>query len=100
MNRIEREKATIRKMIELYCRRRLKVPAGCRLPEEYNQLADYACRRLDRCRFGNQKKACKSCPVHCYAPKQREQIREVMRWVGPRMLLYLPREAINHLLGR
>lgn len=100
MNRIEREKATIRKMIELYCRHRLKVPAGSGLPEEYSRLADYACRRLDHCRFGEQKKACKSCPVHCYAPRQRRQIREVMRWAGPRMLIYLPREAIRHLLGR
>lgn len=21
------------------------------------------------------------CPTHCYAPKEREAIREVMRWV-------------------
>ena len=22
------------------------------------------------------------CPTHCYAPKEREAIREVMRWAG------------------
>ena len=25
----------------------------------------------------------KQTPTHCYAPKERDAIREVMRWVGP-----------------
>jgi hypothetical protein len=44
MTRIEREKQIVRKMIELYCRHRLKEEA---MPEEYILLAEYACRRLD-----------------------------------------------------
>ncbi len=42
--------------------------------------AAFACRRLDHCTYGEQKIACKDCPTHCYAPKEREAIREVMRW--------------------
>ena len=27
---------------------------------------------------------------------EREQIREIMRWAGPRMILYSPKDAIAH----
>ena len=77
MSRIEREKRTVRKMIELYCRHHLHQDT---MPE------DFACRRLDHCKYGEQKTACKDCPTHCYASKEREKIREVMRWAGPRMI--------------
>lgn len=93
MSRIEREKQTVRRMIELYCRHHLNEK---NIPEAYQQLADFACRRLDHCRYGENKTACKNCPTHCYAPKEREQIREIMRWAGPRMILYSPKDAISH----
>ena len=94
MNRIEREKKTVQKMIELYCRHRLKQDS---IPEEYKQLAEFASNRLDHCKYGENKTACKDCPTHCYAPKQREAIREVMRWTGPRMIFYSPIDAILHI---
>jgi hypothetical protein len=84
-------------MIELYCRHRLKQDT---MPDEYQHLAEFACRRLDHCKYGEQKTACKDCPTHCYAPKEREQIRKVMRWVGPRMIFYSPKEAIRHLFNK
>ena len=96
MNRIEREKQTVRKMIELYCRHRLKQDT---MPDEYLHLAEFACRRLDHCKYGENKTVCKDCPTHCYAPKEREQIRKVMRWVGPRMFFYSPIDAIRHLFN-
>ena len=46
MTRIEREKQTVRKMIELYCRHHLHQDT---MPDEYQLLADFACRRLDHC---------------------------------------------------
>ena len=97
MSRIEREKQTVRKMIVLYCHHRLKMDT---MPEEYQPLADFACHRLDHCKYGENKTACKDCPTHCYAPKEREQIREVMRWVGSRMIFYSPIEAIRHLMNK
>ena len=97
MSRIEREKQTVRKMIALYCLHHLKQDT---MPEEYQHLADYACRRLDHCKYGEKKTACKVCPTHCYAPKEREQIREVMRWVGPRIIFYSPIEAIKHIISK
>jgi hypothetical protein len=93
MNRIDREKKTVQMMIEIYCRRHLKQTT---IPEEYQQLIAYAHNRLSHCRFGENKNVCKKCPIHCYAPKERQQIREVMRWVGPRMMIYAPKETIIH----
>ena len=51
MSKIEREKQTVRKMIELYCRHHLHQET---MTEEYQHLADYACQRLDHCRFGEK----------------------------------------------
>ena len=67
MSRIEREKQTVRKMIELYCRHHLHQDT---IPEEYLHLADFACRRLDHCKYGEQKTSCKDCPSHCYAGQE------------------------------
>ncbi len=94
MTRIEREKKTVRKMIDIYCRRHLHQST---MSEEYQQLSDYACERLDHCQFGEAKGTCKRCTVHCYAQHEREQIRQVMRWTGPRMILYAPKDAIVHM---
>ncbi|MBR6283692.1 MAG: nitrous oxide-stimulated promoter family protein [Muribaculaceae bacterium] len=57
MSRIEQEKQTVRKMIELYCCHRLKEET---IPEDFKLLAEYACRRLDHCRYGEKKTA----PAH------------------------------------
>ena len=41
---------------------------------------------------------CSNCRVHCYRPDMRERIREVMRFSGPRMMLYHPVMAVRHLI--
>ena len=66
-------------MIAIYCRHHLKLDmtAEAAAAEEYRHLADYACQRLEHCRFGEQKPVCEKCSVHCYAPKEREQIKDV-----------------------
>ncbi|MCL6271844.1 nitrous oxide-stimulated promoter family protein [Sansalvadorimonas sp. 2012CJ34-2] len=96
-SRLERENRTVQKMIELYChhhhRNGLK---GC--CSKCRELQDFAERRLSRCIYGPEKPVCAKCPVHCYKPAQREQIRIIMRWAGPRMLLHSPVLAIRHLL--
>lgn len=84
-------------MVELYCRHRLHLKE---MPEEYVRLCDYASARLSRCRYGESKRACQYCKTHCYAPTEREMIRRVMRWTGPRMIFFAPLAAIRHMLGR
>ncbi|MGN1254023.1 MAG: nitrous oxide-stimulated promoter family protein [Prevotella sp.] len=94
---IEREKRTIAFMIRLYCRRRLHQQEP---DEKHAALINYCQRRLDRCRWQDKKPPCKHCPCHCYAPEQREEVRKIMRWTGPRMLLFAPLEVLRHLLGK
>ncbi len=95
MTRIEREKHTVELMIRLYCR---KAEESRELCEECRELLMYACKRLDACKFECDKPSCKKCPVHCYKPEMRERIRRVMRYAGPRMMLYHPVAAVRHLL--
>ena len=95
MDRIESEKKTVGMMVRLYCRR---YEGNKKLCQDCSQMLSYAKARLDRCKFGNEKPTCKKCPIHCYKPDMREKMRAVMRWAGPRMMLYHPIEAIKHLI--
>lgn len=92
--RITREKKTIRAMIRLYCRYN---HGGDQFCQECEALVNYAEQRLEYCRFGEQKSTCGNCKVHCYRPKERAQIRDVMRFSGPRMILHHPLMAIQHI---
>lgn len=97
MKRIELEKATVRHMIELWCLKKHKKQELC---EECRGLLTYTTARLDRCKFGERKTKCHKCPVHCYRPDMREKIREVMRFSGPRMILYHPLEPLRYIISR
>ena len=94
MTRIEEEKRTVEQMIKLYCR---LYEGNKSLCEECSALLAYAHKRLDRCKFGEQKRTCRQCPVHCYKPDMKERMKSVMRFAGPRMLLYYSVDAIKHL---
>jgi hypothetical protein len=99
MGRIDDEKATVGHLIELYCRGRegnAELCGDC-LCDDCRELLEYAERRLDSCRYGESKPACKKCPTHCYRPEYRAKIREVMRYAGPRLLWRHPLEAVRHL---
>lgn len=93
--RIEEEKAVVEQMIRLYCQ---KSEGHSELCTNCRELLDYAHSRLDRCRYGEDKPTCKKCPTHCYRPEMKERIKMVMRWSGPRMILYHPLAAIRHLI--
>lgn len=94
--RLARERKTVTAMIRIYCRGR-HASRG-ELCEACAQLQAYALCRLDRCPFGVEKPTCAHCPVHCYKEERRAQIREVMRYAGPRMLWRHPLLAVLHLL--
>ncbi len=82
-------------MIRLYCR---KKEGNAVLCNKCASLIEYAFARLDRCPFGNKKSTCKKCSIHCYKPDMKQHIRDVMRWSGPRMILYHPWDAIMHIV--
>ena len=67
---------------------------------ECRELLEYSLARLEHCKFGNAKTKCHKCPVHCYRPDMRDRIRAVMRFSGPRMLLYHPLEALRYLVSK
>ena len=81
MSRIAQEKRIVEQMIRLYCRRK-----------EGNQDLCPECRP-----FGEKKKTCRLCPVHCYKRDMRERMRQVMRYAGPRMIGVHPVAALRHL---
>ena len=93
--RITRESQTVAVMIGGYCRARHE---GSELCPECEALRDYALDRLRRCPFGEGKTTCAKCRVHCYRPEMRENIRAVMRYSGPRMLLRHPLMAARHII--
>ena len=96
MANIEKEKHTVAQMVRIYCFLKHKQSRG--LCGECSNLLTYAQKRLDGCKFGDDKPACAKCKVHCYKPEMRARIREIMRYSGPRMLLYHPFDYLKHLL--
>lgn len=97
MGRVEKEKKVIELMINVYCRKK----HGCKdgLCHECQELLEYAHKRLTYCKFGEVKSTCQKCSIHCYKKDMREKVREVMKFSGPRLLIYNPIELIRHTFG-
>lgn len=93
---IRREARTVSAMVRIYCRGHHEGQQEG-LCEDCRALLDYANARLSGCHFQMEKPTCAKCPIHCYRPDRREQIRSVMRYAGPRMLLHHPVLALQHL---
>ena len=96
--RLTREQETMAAMMALYCHDHHGTRRGC--CDDCAQLLDYARRRLATCPFGEEKPACNNCQVHCYSAIQRERVRVVMRYAGPRMLFRHPILSLHHLLAK
>ena len=93
MKRIEEEKTTIGNMVHIYC----KANHNGALCDECKSLLEYAHKRLETCKFGDNKPNCKKCAIHCYQPIMRDRIQQVMRYAGPRMIWHHPIAAIRYL---
>lgn len=91
------EKKTVEFMIRLYCKKNHKSDKKSDLCEDCNNLLEYANKRADNCRFKETKTFCSMCSSHCYAPVMKTKIREVMKFSGPRMLIYNPPLAVSHI---
>jgi hypothetical protein len=91
----EIEKRTITAMIRIYCR---SVHKSKELCGRCRDLNEYALGRVEKCVYGMEKLVCKYCPVHCYSPFMREEIKKVMLHAGPLMLFRHPVLAIAHLI--
>lgn len=93
------EKKLLQVMIGIYCKGnhggRDKNKKG--LCDSCKALQEYALLRTEKCPFMETKTFCSACKVHCYAKEQREMIRQVMRYAGPRILFSHPVLAVKHL---
>jgi hypothetical protein len=65
--------------VEVYCKHH--DGANGSLCGDCEDLLEYARERLEKCPY-DPKPKCKDCETHCYRPKYREKIREVMRFSG------------------
>ncbi|MGY5880885.1 MAG: nitrous oxide-stimulated promoter family protein [Candidatus Thorarchaeota archaeon] len=93
--KIRKEKATVEKLIRLYCEKKHNSSEDL-LCAECQSLLEYSNQRLDTCQFGEDKSSCRKCPVHCYRPTMRSEIRNVMRFSGPRIVFRAPAIWIRH----
>ena len=98
-----KEKKLIPVMIKMYCkgnhkkeRKSLSIKRNDLCPC-CNELAEYAAFRLDKCPFKKNKGFCSYCKIHCYKPNYQLEMKKVMRYSGPRMLLSHPIFAMSHV---
>ncbi|MEI8004967.1 MAG: nitrous oxide-stimulated promoter family protein [Bacteroidota bacterium] len=89
----ELEKKTITAMIGIYCR---SVHKSKELCGRCRDLNEYALKRIEQCVNGMDKPVCQQCKVHCYSPLMREEIKKVMHYAGPRMILKHPVLSLAH----
>lgn len=93
--KISDEKKTVSEMVKIYCKGKHKSKVLC---SECQELQNYALQRLEKCPYGNDKGPCGACETKCYKNDMAEKMREVMRYAGPRMILYNPIMAFRHLI--
>ncbi len=95
MHGVEKEKKIVALMIGLYCKKKHQSKQFC---NDCQSLLQYANERIEKCPFQTTKTFCSNCSVHCYKEDKRNVIKEVMRFAGPRMIVYHPILAMKHLL--
>ncbi len=82
-------------MIAFACRHRHGGSGPC---DDCAALEAYANERISHCPYGAEKPTCARCPIHCYRRDEREAIRDVMAFAGPRMLRRHPVLALLHIV--
>jgi hypothetical protein len=96
--RLERENKTIKAMIDIYCKKNHHSTLGsC---GSCGKIYDYASYRIDRCPHKNSKPACTKCEIQCFSNKMKEEIKKIMRFSGPRMLIYHPILSLFHYIDK
>lgn len=87
----KKELKVVTLMIKLYYKKNKCSDIG------YDELLEYVTLRQQKCPFKETKTFCSNCKVHCYTEKYKIKIKEIMRYSGPRMILYHPILAIQHV---
>ncbi|KEI07505.1 nitrous oxide-stimulated promoter family protein [Clostridium botulinum] len=98
MTKIQKEKEIVELMIKIYCRKNHNSKE--QLCNECRALKEYAHIRLSKCSFGENKSSCGKCSIHCYKKDMREKIKKVMKFSGPRLIVYSPLALIKHFFNQ
>jgi hypothetical protein len=93
--RLKSEHTTLVCMTGIFCADHHDPEKGM-LCEECAELMRYSERRLAKCPYGQAKPTCANCPIHCYKKRQRQEVRRIMRYAGPRMTYRHPLRALRH----
>lgn len=91
------EKMIVKQMIEIYCKNKHKETQLC---PSCKSILLYAQSRIDNCPFIETKGFCRNCTVHCYSKDRQEQIRAIMRYSGPRLIITHPLLTLNHIFSK
>ena len=86
------------KFTEIFCRAkhrnaefiRVSLPAalGVRtICPECRSFLEYAIAKRLTCPLEAEKPTCKKCRIHCYDRQRRDKVREIMSYVGRRMVM-------------
>lgn len=94
--KIYKEMEVVDLMIDIYYKKQIRLDEGKNV--EKKDLINYCHYRLSKCPFKDNKPFCSNCKIHCYDKIHQELIRKVMRYSGPRMMIYHPIIAIRHLI--
>ena len=89
--KIEKEIKIINTMIDIYKKGHPN--------EDVETLREYAVKRIEKCPRMETKTFCSRCDIHCYQKVMRDQIKQVMRYSGPRLIWHHPIQLIKHILG-
>lgn len=87
---IDQEKELISIMIKIY-------EDGNKV--DLSDLKNYAFKRIEFCPRKEEKTFCSSCPIRCYQKTYRQQIREVMKYSGKRIIFKHPVIAFKHVIN-
>lgn len=93
---MDEEHRTIIAMLTIYCKAHHDYNG--KLCLKCQELSHYSYARLQICPFQDHKPTCGKCTVHCYKNNMRTEIKKIMRYSGPRMLMRHPIIAIKHLI--
>jgi hypothetical protein len=93
---LAREKKTAGFMISIYCKHH-HCSAGRDLCVDCKQVKDQVFMHLEKCPSQKNKTACGRCGLKCYPAASRVKVWTIMSYSGPRMLLYHPGLALQHL---
>ncbi len=94
---LKREATLLRAMFARYCQDH-HGSGDNNLCNECSELLHYSLTRLACCPYGNDKPTCARCKIHCYRAQEKDTVRTIMRYAGPKMMLLHPLLTLEHLI--